>query len=560
MKLVYLYIEDHKAVSNLQLPISSKHTCNYENGVLFLSYNGNDKIDYYNGVCCSAIIGKNGVGKSTILDFVEAANLDTESSGIIVWFDESNESYHICPINIYIAEGKIISTNSSNIHDSFQSFCRKNKIRLVKSNNLTGIESNDFYTKNKYNKFVHDMSLSQYTNKNKKSAIERTSRLIKYFEKSSFFNSKDKPKVTFTFQLKSSSTSYLKSLLNNELLIEKSKISESDILKLQRYIDDSHQWKDFNESLSESEISNLLFDFNLLSISNQLSKVGIIKKSHKDIIFLLITLSIIDGDMSIDRLYENFNLAQKEDDFLPSELIKQTDAFIIQKKFALIWSKINKISSIINNHRSELSILDSNTISTSNTMLIIALSEAINSLPSLISNNFTYGWSGFSTGEFAKLNIFSELFNYIKDIKNNKFKNHLIIMDEVDLYLHPDWQRTFLSELIDFINKEFNQTNIQIILSTHSPIIVSDFLPEDIISLQREGGETHLVESFGFASNITEMYLQGMHIRSTFGEHSRLAINDLLKKSEKKQLSKNDEELIKKIKSKNIRRMLLNND
>ena len=404
------------------------------------------------------------------------------------------------------------------------------------------------------------MSLSQYTNKNKKSAIERTNRLIKYFEQSSFFNSKDKPKVTFIFQFKSSSTSYLKSLLNNKSLIEKSKLSKRDILKLQSYIDNSYHRDNYNEILLEKETSNLLIDFNLLSISNQLSKVGIIKKSHKDIVFLLITLSIIDRDMSIDRLCRNFDLTRTKNEFLPDELLNQTDSVIIQQKFGVILSKINKISSIINRHRGELSILDKNTISTSSTMLIIELTEAINSLPSLISNNFIYGWSGFSTGEFAKLNIFSELFNYIKDINNNKFKNHLIVMDEVDLYLHPDWQRTFFSEMIDFINKEFNQTNTQIILSTHSPIIVSDFLPEDIISLQREGGKTQLVESFGFASNITEMYLHGMHISSTFGEHSRLAISNLLKKSEKNQLSKNDKLLINKIKSKNIRRMLLNND
>ena len=127
MKLVYLYIEEHKAISNLQLPISSKHTCNYENDALFLSSSGTDEIDYYNGVYCSAIIGKNGVGKSTVLDFIESANLGTESSGIIVWFDESNESYHICPINIYIDADKVISTSSASIHDSFQSFVEKIK-------------------------------------------------------------------------------------------------------------------------------------------------------------------------------------------------------------------------------------------------------------------------------------------------------------------------------------------------------------------------------------------------------------------------------------------------
>lgn len=557
MKLIYLYIENHKAISNLQLPISGQHKCHYENENLSLSHRKDVELDYYKGVYCSAIIGKNGVGKSTILDFIESANSGTESSGIIIWFDESSKTYHACPINIHLTNDYISSEYPVFCHDDFHSFCRTKKIRLVKSNNLTGIESNDFNTIKNHGKFVHDMSLSQYTNKSKKSVIERTNRLIRYFENSSFFNHKDKPKVTFTFQFKPSSTSYLKSLLNNKSIIEKSNLTDKEIKKLKNFSISINSNESSKNISSSKDVAISIFRMNLLSISNQLSKTRIIKKENRDLVFLFITLSIIDSDMSMERLYNYFSSTRTKSDFLPDDLLNKTDAIIIQQRFGAIWSKINLISRLIYKNSSNYELLSENTISTSKTKFIIDLSEAISALPSIISNNFVYGWTGFSTGEFAKLNIFSELFHYINEIQNQKFNNHLIVMDEVDLYLHPDWQRTFLSELIEFINQEFSNTNTQLILSTHSPIIISDFLPEDIISLQRIDGKTKIVESFGFASNITEMYLQGMHISSTFGEHSRLAISNLLTRSENNELSKDDLYLIKKIKSKNIRGMLL---
>ncbi|MFA0523992.1 AAA family ATPase, partial [Vibrio sp. 10N.222.52.C3] len=149
------------------------------------------------------------------------------------------------------------------------------------------------------------------------------------------------------------------------------------------------------------------------------------------------------------------------------------------------------------------------------------------------------------------------LYTYIHNEKNFGIKNHLIVMDEVDLYLHPDWQRTFLSELLDFINVEFPDNSVQVILSTHSPIIISDFLPEDLVSLDKNNGNTEIVESFGFGSHITDLYVDGMHLKSTFGEHSKKAINHLLNRANEGRLTKQDIGLVKKIKSKNIQQMIL---
>lgn len=67
-------------------------------------------------------------------------------------------------------------------------------------------------------------------------------------------------------------------------------------------------------------------------------------------------------------------------------------------------------------------------------------------------------------------------------VKNNvastnfKFRHVTIIFDEIELYFHPEMQRTFIANLIDGISQLSlkNIRSIQIMLVTHSPFILSD--------------------------------------------------------------------------------------
>lgn len=59
-------------------------------------------------------------------------------------------------------------------------------------------------------------------------------------------------------------------------------------------------------------------------------------------------------------------------------------------------------------------------------------------LPRNILSNINWGWRGISTGEMAYTHLFSETYNCAK--KSRK-ANYIIVIDEADLYLHPEWQR-----------------------------------------------------------------------------------------------------------------------
>jgi len=553
MKLAYLYIEEHRVLKNIHIPINSDHKCDYSEESFTLKTN-KSTLDYYQGLSCSAIIGKNGVGKSTILDFIETAYSGTDSSGIIVWFDNVTSKYHICPINIYLSPSSIASEHEFVLEDDLNKFVKRHKIKLVKANNLTGVEANDFSVKRKASSFIYDMSLSQYAKGSKRVIAQRTNRLIRYFNSSASFKSSEQPKVQFTFKFNPSSTAYLKSLLNDEEFVSKHINNLDDLELLKQQLNSDFSRIDLHEY---QNIASQLLRSNTLSIFNYLSRTSLIAKSHQNAFFIRCLLSHLKGHFDHDEMLNILVTLRDKKGIHDTDLISKTDTLIIGKRYHDILDILGAISHIQHLHINEYKINHHDEISSFNADYIIELTSCISKLPAILASNMPYGWNGFSTGEFAKLNIFSELYTYVRNEKNNDIKNHLIVMDEVDLYLHPDWQRTFFSELLDFINTEFPDNSVQLILSTHSPIIISDFLPEDIVSLNKVGGKTKIVESFGFGSHITDLYVDGMHLKSTFGAHSKQAINDILERRNEGALTKQDIQLVKKIKSKNIQQMIL---
>lgn len=222
---------------------------------------------------------------------------------------------------------------------------------------------------------------------------------------------------------------------------------------------------------------------------------------------------------------------------------------------------INKIADIFESNYTNYKELGAETITTDSYYFSHKLTSTLNSLPKWMNPRFTYGWSGLSTGELAKLNIFRMLNGYIENTKNDRNLTSIILIDEVDLYLHPEWQRAFIKDLLVFLNSFQCKLNLQFIFNTHSPIITSDFLSRDIISLHEDKSikgkrKIMLTESYGFGSSIGELYSKGMHMTSTFGEHSRKLIEEVIDKKNENSLSDEQKKICREIKSENIRRYL----
>ena len=70
----------------------------------------------------------------------------------------------------------------------------------------------------------------------------------------------------------------------------------------------------------------------------------------------------------------------------------------------------------------------------------------------------------------------------------------VILIDEIDLHLHPSWQRTIISRLCDVFPK------CQFIVSTHSPVVISHVKPASLYLMYKEDSivkVTNPDESFG---------------------------------------------------------------
>lgn len=146
---------------------------------------------------------------------------------------------------------------------------------------------------------------------------------------------------------------------------------------------------------------------------------------------------------------------------------------------------------------------------------------------------FRFDWLDMSAGQSALLNIFSKIHWVSNRVSNDTV---WLLVDEGDLYLHPEWQRTFLSNLHHYLPLFFKDKKVQLFLTSHSPFLVSDLPNENIILLERienkygqgfcEVTRTTINNTFG--ANIYDLYADSFFLKSGFiGEFAKNKIDDL---------------------------------
>ena len=158
------------------------------------------------------------------------------------------------------------------------------------------------------------------------------------------------------------------------------------------------------------------------------------------------------------------------------------------------------------------------------------------------SHNY-FSQSSLSSGEYTFLSFFGRL----NDLKFAKKKSILLLIDEAELTLHPQWQKMFISLLIDFISENFKQQKVQIILTSHSPFILSDLPPNCVILLKRIDGQTMLTNSLEsrnetFGANIHELFTDSFFLQDgLIGEFARRKIENLINRVNLKNSYTNEE-------------------
>ncbi len=108
------------------------------------------------------------------------------------------------------------------------------------------------------------------------------------------------------------------------------------------------------------------------------------------------------------------------------------------------------------------------------------------------------------------------------------------MIDEAELALHPQCQKQFIYHFVDFIETRFINHKVQIILTAHSPFILSDLPSNCIVLLKKENGKTIISDSLQsvketFGANIHELFTDAFFLQNgLMGEFSRKKISELI--------------------------------
>ena len=111
----------------------------------------------------------------------------------------------------------------------------------------------------------------------------------------------------------------------------------------------------------------------------------------------------------------------------------------------------------------------------------------------------------------------------------SKDDNLILILDEPDRALHPELARNFLSELLQALNSYKDKGKVQIVMSSHSPFIVTDILPENVYLLKEQKNhttKTKIVENI-ITANIYYLLLNSFMMENVIGAYSNKILEDI---------------------------------
>lgn len=112
------------------------------------------------------------------------------------------------------------------------------------------------------------------------------------------------------------------------------------------------------------------------------------------------------------------------------------------------------------------------------------------------------------------------------DVDSVNYRYVNIIFDEIELYFHPEMQQDFINHLLSYIER-INLDRIaalNILIITHSPFILSDIPNPNILFL---GGVSNDIRTFG--SNIHDLLANSFFMEGFMGNHVKKIIVELVR-------------------------------
>lgn len=144
-----------------------------------------------------------------------------------------------------------------------------------------------------------------------------------------------------------------------------------------------------------------------------------------------------------------------------------------------------------------------------------------------------------SSGQQNLVNFFSRLLWAKENIEirealdgATKSERIILFIDEGEITYHPEWQRRYFKEAVGFIGKLFSQRKVQLLITTHSPFVLSDLPKQNVIFLEKDNVgnavKLNLDEENTFGANIHDLLSNSFFMQSTIGEFASDRIKEIV--------------------------------
>jgi hypothetical protein len=171
-------------------------------------------------------------------------------------------------------------------------------------------------------------------------------------------------------------------------------------------------------------------------------------------------------------------------------------------------------------------------------------------VPRILFEDESY-FSDLSSGEQQKAFSVNSIIYHIKNIDSAfdslninqiKYESINLILDEIELYYHPEFQKSFINNLLNNIKEaRFERIKkINILFLTHSPFILSDIPKQNILYLKNEETEINEKKVYlatpqdyktmsSFGANITDLLADSFFIEDgLIGDFAKGKINNVI--------------------------------
>lgn len=562
MELVYLWVEKYKNIENQGFNFSPRFECEYKDDNLTI----NEKKDYVHvfpkNINVTAIVGENGSGKSRLLELISFFRFErlkrNKNLFFIVYFYKkelfvilnTKKDYHSFDIfNLKSIYNKTqYKINDSNAHQKLFSLC-------FFSNGLSTFTDNDrLISSNHYDCFYNGCDNTMKFEYKFGYLLQQKSDFFKLLNKNFIFNTmrlelnlkdininsnnedtKEKiRKLRFYFENNIDISSFTLGEEKNDPTKEVYVYNFLAFFFLNIYID---LVDDFSNEFNQ-DFRNVFLDDFITKIQNQLDE-----KNKNDnsipyniaILDLLIVMykklkeTIFDIFKDQRGQLDHFNGKTKEMETI--EEFQDTAKFIfsyfeLDINSNILISKSEKIQT--NNLNKYQDFFSKNTFFT-------YLSDYGILKINFFDRNAEINFLDLSTGE-QQLITFIVNFTYTL-IKTDE--NRIILLDEIETSLHPQWQKEILFLIVNYIDfmkhtKLIRENEYHLLLTSHSPFILSDIPKENVIFLEKDRttgnckNVTNEINMNTFGANIHTLLSHGFFMKDgLMGEFAKKQIRIL---------------------------------